>query len=108
MKAEMAPEIVDLARYPIDALESSEGRAFLEDCRTALGREGSVLLPDFLKPEFIPLLIAEAEAGGARSRHFVRHFPYATQRSRTGRGTCRRTIRAAPSRAPRSASSPTA
>ena len=86
MEAATVPAIADLARYPIDALGSPGGQAFLEDCRGALRRDGALLLPGFLKAGFLPRLIGEAEAGGALSRHFERHFPYgdATARDRPG------------------------
>jgi hypothetical protein len=76
MKAATLPEIVDLARYPIDDLGASDGQAFLQDCRRTLRRDGALLLPGFVRAALLPRLIAEAEAGGARARHFVRHFPY--------------------------------
>jgi hypothetical protein len=55
-------DLVDLDRYPVDRLESPEGRELVESCRAALRREGAVKLDGFLRPEAVERLVADARA----------------------------------------------
>jgi hypothetical protein len=41
-------DLVDLARYPIAALGDPDGAALVQQCREALRRDGTVVLPQFL------------------------------------------------------------
>ena len=72
------PRIVDFNRYPIHDLTSAEGKALVAQCRRELADKGLLNLPGFLKAEALPALGAEAENGGLRSPHFLKHFPFGT------------------------------
>jgi hypothetical protein len=72
------PRIVDFDRYPIHDLASAEGKTLLARCRKELADRGFLNLPEFLKVDALPALIAEAESGGLRSPHFLKHFPFGT------------------------------
>jgi hypothetical protein len=53
-------DIIDLDRYPIHELGSSDGRALLERCREALRRDGALKLDGFIRADAMPELVAEA------------------------------------------------
>ena len=53
-------ELVDLARYPIDGLESPECTRLVDSCREELERTGACKLDGFLRPEAVARM---AEAG---------------------------------------------
>jgi len=53
-------EAIDLARYPVTALESADGRALIALCRRQLAATGSCLLPGFLTAAAIDAMAAEA------------------------------------------------
>jgi len=53
-------DLVDLDRYPVDRLQSSEGEALVETCRRALRSDGAVKLDGFLRPEAVERLVADA------------------------------------------------
>jgi hypothetical protein len=56
-----APEdLVDRARYPVDALDDDTGRALVEGCRAQLAADGACELPGFLAAESAALLAREA------------------------------------------------
>jgi len=61
--------LVDLARYPIDRLESGEGARLLAATRDDLDRQALALLPGFLTPAALAAMVAEAEAGQSRAHH---------------------------------------
>lgn len=66
----MAPtlrEVVDLDRYPIDRLDSPEGQALVERCRTSLEQTGALELPGFFRDDAVDALVAEALAAKPRS-----------------------------------------
>jgi hypothetical protein len=54
--------LIDRARYPVDRLESAEGRSLVGHCRDQLARDGACELPGFLRPE--ATLSMAREAGG--------------------------------------------
>ena len=51
--------ILDLDRYPIDRLESPEGRALVQRCIEDLDRDGMFNLAGFLRPAILPQAVAE-------------------------------------------------
>ncbi|HXV24877.1 MAG TPA: hypothetical protein VED46_11515 [Alphaproteobacteria bacterium] len=53
---------VDLKRYPIDDLESSQAQAVIAEGRAALARDGLALFPGFIASEALAAMAAEAEA----------------------------------------------
>ena len=58
-----APErLINLERYPIDALDASDGRALVERCRDQLVVDGACELPGFLTRDATAHLTTEAEA----------------------------------------------
>ncbi len=66
-------DLVELARYPIDRLETPEGVAFLDDQRAAFGREGVMVLADFLTTQGLALLAAEANTAAPLSYRQVKN-----------------------------------
>ena len=65
-------EIVDLARYPVDRLESPAGRALVARCRAALERDALCALPDFVRPAALAVMVAEAEHLAPRAYRYDR------------------------------------
>jgi hypothetical protein len=59
--------IVRLAAYPVDRLESPEGRALVARCRAMLAADGACLLHDFLTDAALAQAIAEAKALAPRA-----------------------------------------
>ncbi len=57
-----ALSLVDLARYPINDLESEEGQAFLHDCQAQMAVDGWCSLDGFLRPDAVAALANEANA----------------------------------------------
>jgi len=51
---------IDLARYPVDALESPAGRALIAECRQQLAALGCCLLPGFLTSKAVDAMAREA------------------------------------------------
>ncbi len=51
---------VDLAAYPIDRIESQEGRALLAAWRRTLREHGTLVLPGFLTPAAVQSILREA------------------------------------------------
>ena len=51
--------IINLDRYPIDRLDSHDGKALLARCQRELADDGSLLLEDFVKPSVIAKMAAE-------------------------------------------------
>ena len=56
----MISDLVDLDRYPVDRLESPEGRALVESCREGLRSRGAAKLDGFLRPPAVERLVADA------------------------------------------------
>jgi len=54
-------QIVDLEKYPINDLENPTIKEVIKDCRERLDFDGCALIKDFLKPESIQRMQAEAE-----------------------------------------------
>ena len=54
--------LVDTDRYPIGALETPEGAAFLKDCQESMAEHGWCNLDGFIRPEAIAALREEAKA----------------------------------------------
>ena len=48
-------QIVNLEKYPLDDLDSSEGQSLINSCQLQLEETGSCLLPDFVKKEALDL-----------------------------------------------------
>lgn len=67
MPATPLAEIVDLERYPIDALDTEAGRALVERARAGLRSEGACDLPGFLRDEAIAVGVESAMALHDRS-----------------------------------------
>ena len=61
--------VVDLARYPVDALDSEAGRACIAELRAVFVAEGAVVLPGFLRPAALAVMAAEVAA--VQHRAFV-------------------------------------
>ena len=55
-----AAALIDRARYPIDDLGSPAAAALIAECRRQLAATGACLLPDFLRPEVLDAMAAEA------------------------------------------------
>ncbi len=75
---DLRPEaFVDLARYPILALDSARGREVVRAAREELARAGMAVLPGFLRAGALPALVDECEAVAPRG-HFseVNGTPY--------------------------------
>lgn len=66
-----AASLIDLATYPIDNLDGTDGRALLERCRLRLARSGALDLPGFLKPNAITLLAKEAKGLEDKAHHYA-------------------------------------
>ena len=60
--ADMALNLVDLARYPIADLDRGEGAAFLETCQTQMDRDGWCNFDGFIRPDALEALAEEANA----------------------------------------------
>jgi len=57
-----AEGLIDLKRYPLDRPGSDDWTALVESCRAAYRDADCVNLPDFIRAEALPQLVAEAEA----------------------------------------------
>ena len=70
-------QLVDLARYPIADLETSEGARFATRCHQDYVDTGLCMLSDFIRPQRLALLSEEA-ASVAGQAYFCRdaHTPY--------------------------------
>lgn len=53
-------DVIDLDRYPLDTLDSTEGQALLESCRSHLQKTGACQLPGLFRPAAVESLVAEA------------------------------------------------
>lgn len=62
MTSDMMNNRVNLARYPIANLDSAAGAAFAQQCRQEYLASGLCMLPDFILPEALESLAAEANA----------------------------------------------
>lgn len=73
-------ELVDLKRYPIDALEGDEGQRLVARCRAALDELGCIVLPDFVAPDALAQMAAEARQV-ADQAYFndIRTNPYSSE-----------------------------
>jgi hypothetical protein len=60
MESLQAAAMVDLARYPIDALEGPAGASFAAEGRRQFEDSGLCLLPGFIRPPALELLAGEA------------------------------------------------
>jgi hypothetical protein len=54
-------DCLDLDRYPVDRLDSPEGKALIDTCRRQLADDGCVVLADFVRPDMLRRLEAETE-----------------------------------------------
>src|SRR5262245_35454958 len=71
-----AAAAIDLARYPLDRLDSGPGRALVERCRADLARSGITQLPGFLRPEAVAAWSREALRCGEGACHMHHIFSY--------------------------------
>ena len=55
-------QIVDLERYPITNLDDAPVRVLVDACRRDLVEQSLCTLPDFIRPDVLPALVAEARA----------------------------------------------
>ena len=55
-------DLIDLARYPLDAPESSAYRELLREGRARLAGDGALTLPGFVTAAAVAVLVREAEA----------------------------------------------
>ena len=55
-------DLVDLARYPINDLDTARGRELIAEVRARMAETVLCALPGFLKASVMPRLVAEAEA----------------------------------------------
>lgn len=73
----MSLAIVDLERYPLDRLDSTQGRALVARVRDAMARDSGCHLPGFLNAQGLASCLAEAERVGPLARHSNNRFtPY--------------------------------
>ena len=54
-------DIVDLARYPVDAPDTKKARALVDICRATLEDEALCALPGFVHPEIVEQMVRETE-----------------------------------------------
>ena len=54
-------KIIDLAKYPIDKLESKQGHDLIDFIKQQLKQDGSCVLPDFVTKEALQLMVEQAE-----------------------------------------------
>ncbi len=55
-------DVVDLERYPIDALDSPRAEAVAAAARTSLAERGVAILPDFVRADALRTMVAETRA----------------------------------------------
>ena len=58
----MSVRIVNTALYPLDRLQSADGQALLQQVRISLQQDGSSTLPDFVAPDVLQEMAAEARS----------------------------------------------
>lgn len=54
-------ELIDLERWPIDALDDDAGRALVDDCRRQLAADGVCSLPEFLRTDAVDTSVRVAD-----------------------------------------------
>ena len=75
-----ATQHIDLNTYPIDGSNPEGFAALIADIQAQLDADGCAVLRDFIKPESLPLLVAEADAVADKGhRSFNRTNVYFTQ-----------------------------
>ena len=62
MDFESISDLVDLARYPVNQLDSAEGKNLVARIKADLERDGASSLPGFLRPEAVEAIAAQARA----------------------------------------------
>lgn len=60
-------DVVDLDEYPIDRLDSPEGRAFLDRSRAELAEHGVCTLAGFIRPDAVATMVSLAESLAPRA-----------------------------------------
>ena len=60
-------DLIDLERYPVDALDSERGVALVAHIRDELETHGAASLKQFLKPEAVEVMVAEAKTLAPRA-----------------------------------------
>ena len=61
--------IIDLARYPIDALDSTAGRQLVADAQRQLAAEGVASLPGFMRSEAVAASVRTGDELAGRAWH---------------------------------------
>ena len=69
-------KIVNLERYPLDRLDSDDGRAFVDACHAQLDASGACLLPDFIQPAALEQALTEADAVVGQGFQVDHYFAY--------------------------------
>ena len=64
-------QIIDLDRYPLDQLDSPKGKALVAQCQNDLNKQAASALQNFIRPEAVKRLTAEAETLIPSSYRFV-------------------------------------
>jgi len=76
---DMALDLVDLDRYPIDDLGTAKGAAFLKDCQDLMERQGWCNFEGFIKPDALAALNTEATGLLPQAEHLtIRRTIYQT------------------------------
>lgn len=58
----MTEELINFSRYPLNALNSPSGQALIEETRSSLTEDGSCTFPEFVNPDVLARMAAEAES----------------------------------------------
>lgn len=62
MKPASPATVVDVGRYPLEDLDSPDGRAFLSSCRSELQEQSICVLEDFVRPPALAGMVRETSA----------------------------------------------
>lgn len=67
----MLSDMIDLDRYPIDALDTERGKTLLDRAQDALAERGCCVLPGFIRTEAVDRMQSEGEAVAADAYYRV-------------------------------------
>ena len=77
MDAIQPQDAIDLARYPIEDLESARAKALIADCQAGLKETGACVLDGFVPPDRVAGAVAEVEGNlGEAFYKTKQHNPY--------------------------------
>ena len=68
-----APCPIDLARYPVDRLDSPDGQRLVAEAKTRIAETGCLLLKDFVTPQGLAELEAQSRALSRHAHVEIRH-----------------------------------